>query len=140
MSKTIIWLHEKSLSTPPKLLSLVNEKTRIIYVWDNEYFKNRGYSLKRLVFIYQTLCELPVEIIKGDTLQIFQSLNIDEIITPYTNDLGIRKLFEEISKHLILQVITSDDFVNVDNEYDFKRFFKYWNKAKKTAFLKNGIK
>ena len=30
------------------------------------------------------------------------------------------------------------DFVTLEKSADFKRFFKYWNKAEKTAFLNNG--
>lgn len=139
MGKQIIWLHEKALSKTHLVFEHLNEHTKIIHVWDDNYYQKRGYSLKRLVFIYETLCELPAEIISGNTIEILKKLNPEEILVPYTVDIEIRKIFDELSKVIPIVIIKENAFVDVSDHYEFKRFFKYWKKASQTAFLINGI-
>lgn len=138
MSNQIIWLHDKALSQAHPALDERNESTRVIHVWDDAYYQGRSYSLKRLVFIYETLCELPVEIIHGNTIEVLQSLRPDKIIIPYTADTVIKKLSDDLSKVTEVEIVKEKPFVAVAEDEAFKRFFKYWNKAKNTAFLING--
>ena len=63
MSKEIIWVHEKALNS--NLLADIDDNKKALFIWDNSYFQSRSYTLKRLVFIYETLCQLPVEIIQA---------------------------------------------------------------------------
>ena len=54
-----IWLHEDMLSTAHPVFEQAdfkNEKPLSFFIWDQEYFKAQNYSLKRLVFLYETLC------------------------------------------------------------------------------------
>ncbi len=116
--------------TPPHI--------RAVHIWDPAYYAARGYTLKRLVFIYETLCDLPVEIIKGDTLAQLANLGAQKICVPDTADIGINLLCTAISERLDVERQKAPGFAAISDEYDFKRFFKYWHKAKKTAFLKHG--
>jgi len=98
MSDLIVLLHEKSLRIPDAVVDRLEKDTRVIYVWDDAYYKNRGYSLKRLVFIYETSRSFNVEIVRDDL------------------------------------------FCGEDFSFETKRFFKYWKKAEKTVFLRDGRK
>ena len=138
MGNQLIWLHDKALSQSHPALDELNESTRVIHVWDDAYYQSRSYSLKRLVFIYETLCELPVEIIHGNTTDVLQTLRPDKLIIPYTADTFIKKLSDELSQIAEVEIVKEKPFVAVAPDEAFKRFFKYWNKAKKTAFLING--
>jgi hypothetical protein len=41
-------------------------------------------------------------------------------------------------QHMIpVEIVEEKPFVNIGSGYEFNRFFKYWNKAKNTAFLPN---
>ena len=136
MTNSILWLHDKALSR--KALETLNEQTRAIFIWDEEYFKSRSYSLKRLVFIYETLCEMPLEIIKGDPVEVMDALAPDKIQTLATQDSKIRETISQLSANHTVEVIQPAAFAQVPTDLEFRRFFKYWNKAKKTAFLKDG--
>ena len=93
---------------------------------------------KRLVFIYETLCQMPVEIIKGDIFDIMKSFAPAKIKTFFTSDSKIQEIIQQLSQIYEVEVIRPEPFVQIANHDQFKRFFNYWNKAKKTAFLKNG--
>ncbi len=137
MTKQLIWLHDKALSQEHPVFNNMNEGTKAIYVWDEEFFKKRSYSFKRLVFIYETLCQLQIEIIKGNTLEVLKSFNPKKIITPFTTDTQINNLVKQLSKVFSVEIVKEKPFVNIGSGYEFNRFFKYWNKAKNTAFLIN---
>ena len=138
MDKQLIWLHEKALGHSHPILQNINPKTKIVHVWDEMYYRQRSYSLKRLVFIYENLCELPVEIIMGNTIEVLRSYEPDNIIVPHTADTVIQGLCDELSGHVNLEFIEEKKFAPMTKGYKFTRFFKYWKEAKKTAFLVNG--
>ena len=114
MSDLIVLLHEKSLRIPNAFVGLVNNDTKVIYVWDDEYYKNRGYSLKRLVFIYEALCKLPVQILRGDTTQILTSLNPQKVFIPFTADTGLTKLSQGLAHSFNVEIIKDDLFCEED--------------------------
>ena len=137
MSDLIVLLHEKSLRIPTTVVGLLNKDTKVIYVWDDEYYKNRGYSLKRLVFIYESLCKLPVQILRGDTTQILTSFNPKKVFIPFTADTGLTTLSQSLSRSFNVEIIKDDLFCEEDFDLKTKRFFKYWKKAAKTVFFKS---
>lgn len=136
MDKRIFWLHEKALSGV--LSNKLSDDYKLLFIWDDQYFQNRNYSFKRLVFIYETLCDLSVEIIKGDTLEVMNGLAPAKLTTFFSVDTEIKKITDKLSKNHQVEIIKPQTFVCVDDKLEFKRFFKYWNKAKKTVFLENG--
>lgn len=138
MDNNIIWLHEKALSNYHLVLQQSDEHTKIIHVWDDEYLRKKAYSLKRLVFIYEALGDLPVEIIYGNTINVFKQLSPQKIIVPHTLDSEIRKMCTQLSESMPVDMIHGTDFVELSNTHDFKRFFQYWKKACKSAFCING--
>ena len=140
MSDLIVLLHEKSLRIPNTVVGLLNKDTKVIYVWDDEYYKNRGYSLKRLVFIYESLCKLPVQILRGDTTQILTSFNPKKVFIPFTADTGLTKLSQSLSRSFNVEIIKDDLFCEEDFDIETKRFFKYLKKAEKTVFFRDGKK
>ena len=134
MIDTIIWLHDKGLSISHPLFELPNAGTPCFFIWDDGYFKQRAYSLKRLVFIYESLCEMPIQIVQGNTLEIFTEMRQQKIITPYTADTEINRLIKQLANSFAVETVRAKSFSMAHND-DVKRFFKYWNKAKKTALL-----
>jgi len=138
MANLIVLLHEKSLRIPNTIVDRIKKDTKVVFVWDDEYYKNRGYSLKRLVFIYETISKLPVQILRGDTLQILTSYNPKKVLIPFTADTGLTRLSQSLSRSFNVEIIKDDLFCEEDFSFETKRFFKYWKKAEKTVFFKDG--
>lgn len=138
MDNNMIWLHEKALSNSHLVFQQGDKHTKIIHVWDDDYLRKRAYSLKRLVFIYETLSELPVEIIYGNTINVFKQLRPQKILVPHAPDSEIRKICTQLAQSMPVDMIHDTAFVELSNTHDFKRFFQYWKKACKSAFCING--
>lgn len=138
MNTPLIWIHEQSLRITHPVFSHAPIGTKAVFIWDDHYFHQLNYSLKRLVFIYETLCEMPVQIIHGDTVTIIRDMMPSALYVAASNKPSIISLFNELQKIASVQIIADEDFVLIEKSNDFKRFFPYWNLASKTALKNNG--
>ena len=138
MNAPLIWVHEEALRMTHPLFKAAPERTKAIYVWDDDYFRAVNYSLKRLIFIYETLCELPIDIIRGNTLDVIRELAPPALYIPATNNALILNIIESLEAAFPVTVVEDETFVVIKKPIEFRRFFQYWNKAEKTAFLQNG--
>ena len=138
MNAHLIWLHEEALRLSHPVFKAVPNGTKAIYVWDDVYFHESNYSLKRLIFIYETLCELPIDIIRGNTLDVIRELAPPTLYIPATNNPLIVNIIASLEPTISLKIVEDEAFVVIKKPSEFRRFFQYWNKAEKTAFLHNG--
>ena len=137
----LIWLHEDMLRADHPVFAAAPDAPAC-FMWDDAYMAAQGYGLKRRVFIYESLLELPVEIYQADTLQGLRDLaaqhGADTIVTGKTPNPAIKSLCEDLRDGLSVTTLADTAFVQMDNVPELKRFFKYWNKAKKNAFKFDG--
>jgi hypothetical protein len=138
MNQPLIWLHEEALRVTHPVFRAAPEGTRAIYVWDEEYLRQLDYSLKRLVFMYETLCELHVEILRGDNVSIIKQIAPSILYIPATTKPHIEATISKIKSVANVEMIHDENFVTITKSADIRRFFPYWNMAQKTAFQKNG--
>jgi len=138
MTKPLVWLHEEALRATHPVFNAAPDGTRAVFVWDDDYFRKLDYSLKRLIFIYETLCELPIEIIHGDTKSVIKEISPSGLYVPASNKPHVLALMNDLKSVADLKIIKDEDFVSIPTPADLKRFFKYWSMAETTAFLKNG--
>jgi hypothetical protein len=138
MNKSLIILHEEALRSTHPVFTAAPKGTKAIYIWDDAYINQVNYSLKRLVFIYETLCELPIDIIHGDTISTIKELAPPSIYVPTSNNPYICSLINDLKLITEVNVINEEEFAHIKKPISFKRFFQYWNQAEKTAFLNNG--
>lgn len=138
----LIWLHEDALRADHPLFAATGADAPAYFIWDDAYMAAMGYGLKRRVFIYETLCELSVEICAGDSQATLKALaarhGADEIISGKTPNPRLKDIMSELRAQLKVSTIADTAFVQMDAMPELKRFFKYWNKAKKKAFLFDG--
>lgn len=136
----LIWLHEDCLRASHNLFAAVHgdEDAKAVFIWDDAYMASMHYGLKRRVFIYEALCDLPVEIYAGDTATLLSGFAADEIITGKTPNPLLKEIMTTLRDGKKVTAIADDAFVQMDSPPELRRFFKYWNKAKKRAFLFDG--
>ncbi len=135
MAESIVWLHEDALRITHPVIAAAPPGARLIHVWDDAYLQQVGYSFKRLLFLYETLCALPLEIVHGDTLQMLRSMGAANIYAPATPNPAFQAILQSLPH---ATVIADEPFVRIAKPRDFRRFFQYWGKAEKSAFLING--
>lgn len=138
MKNPIILLHEEALRVTHPIFKVVPEGTKAIYIWDDTHFARANFSLKRLVFIFETLCELPIEIIQGRTLSVIRELAPSTLIVPATNNPLITSTIETLQTIVSVQIVSDNKFAVIKNPSNFRSFFQYWKKVEKSAFLHNG--
>jgi hypothetical protein len=137
MAEPIIWLHEDALRITHPVFKAAPADARVIHIWDDAYLQAAGYSLKRLVFIYETLCALPLDIIRGDMAAVFSDSNIGDMYVPSSINPTVQKIIAAVSPEKKVTVVTEEAFVTIAKPRDFTRFFQYWGKAEKSAFQHN---
>jgi len=138
MRQSIIWVNEDSLRLSHPVFSFSSVDIKAIFIWDDVYFKEAGYSLKRLVFIYETLCELPIQIIRGDTIAILKDYDLCLLYIPESINLFIRDIINQLPETIEINIIEGEPFVCLPRQTQYGRFFQYWNKVEKTALLVDG--
>tara|TARA_B110000971_G_C20031740_1_gene511761 strand:+ start:853 stop:1284 length:432 start_codon:yes stop_codon:yes gene_type:complete len=137
-----IWLHEEALrATHPLFLAPVSPE-KSVFIWDDAYMDAMEYGLKRRVFLYETLLDLPVEIYAGDTLETLKKLaeatGASHIRTAATPNPQLSHIMDALATTVKLERVADEAFVNLPEQDNLRRFFKYWNKAKKLAFQPDG--
>lgn len=143
MAEPIILLHEKCLCPPSVANSWIRSAgdaqsradIRCVHIWDDDYYRRRNYSLKRLVFIYECLQDLQITTYRGDTLEVLAQLNPDMLYVPRSADSVIRALTARVEDRFTVQTIHAPGIADVPETLEAKRFFKFWDHAKKSAMV-----
>ena len=147
----LIILHEDALrlshpifNDQTKSLSDHSDWKKPVFIWDPDYFADAGYSFKRLVFIYETLSAMPVDIYYGKMNDVIVALIEQESLThlfiPKTPNPQLCHFIEFASHQLPTHIIDDDAFVSLERAPDLGRFFRYWNKDKKAALYHDGVR
>jgi hypothetical protein len=139
MEKPIVWVHGDCLSPKGAALSAYPDAPAI-WVWDEALLTQWQISLKRIVFIYECLLELPVTIRRGDVVAevvaFARERGADGVVTVESPSPRFKAICSDLEKALSVKVdVRSPDlFVNYDGYIDLKRFSRYWRTAQKYVF------
>lgn len=129
----ILWIHGDCLRpTNPALLA--HPDAPAIFVWDDALLQQYHISLKRIVFMYEALLELPVTIYRGDVVaqitQFAQLHQADTIVTTATPAPRFKAICSQLRRDYTVQVLSEPVFVDIPANTDTKRFSRYWQVAK----------
>ena len=139
MKKPIVWVHGDCLSPQnPALQEYPNAPA--IWVWDDALLEEWQISLKRIVFIYECLLELPVTIRRGnvaaEVVAFAKEHGADGVATAQSPSPRFEAICNDIEEALSLEVEvwSPEPFVDYDGYIDLKRFSRYWRKAQQYIF------
>lgn len=109
-------------------------------IWDNAYLDTLGYGLKRRFFIYEAVLQLPVSLYQGAMVETVLALTgaEDHVFVAATANPLLRRHISAVAEQRRLTVIADETFVRLPEEVDLRRFFRFWNKAKKSAMKRWG--
>lgn len=141
-SPPIIWVHEDALGLDQPVFEQAGEGAARIFIWDEAYFKGQGYSLKRLVFIYECLLDIPKLILyKGDTRTVLAQLTRGrKLFVAATPNPELQHIVKVVSEYCDATLISALPFSAISDNADMGRFFRYWNGARKSALSIDGIR
>lgn len=140
-SATIVWVHGDCL-TPTSPALQAHPGAPAIFVWDDALLADWQISLKRVVFMYECLLELPVTIRRGEVaaevVAFAHQHNARRIVTTESPSPHFRRLCKRISSAMPsgsrLEVLKVEPFVDYPGHIDLKRFSRYWNTVRRHAF------
>jgi hypothetical protein len=137
----LIWLHEDALRADHPVFAAAGDNSSAVFIWDDAYLQQMDYGFKRLVFIYETLVELPLTILRGDQFECLDRLAREaggRILVPATPNPRLQQTIEGLRRGFEVEMVEDVAFVPLPPELDLKRFFRYWNKARKVAMSPSG--
>ena len=138
MSKNpIVWVHGDCLSPYGPALQKYPDAPAI-WVWDDALLEEWQISLKRIVFIYECLLELPVVIRRGDVASEVAAFakehDADLVVTAESPSPRFKSICDDIEKSLPVEVLAVEPFLDYDGYIDLKRFSRYWKVAQRYVF------
>ena len=142
----LIWLHEGALRRTHPIFALPGKGAPALFIWDRDRFAAGHVGVRRQLFIHETLAELDVEIYEGDAADLMPRLlaarGINRLLVPASPDPVILKQIADIRQAMsavTVDLIEDTPFVTLTMEPDLGRFFRYWNKARKSAMRPHGV-
>ena len=138
MSQALIWLHEDSLRLSHPVFAAAPANCEVVFIWDDQYLLKANYSLKRLVFLYETLSELPILILRGNTLEILSQHPASQLFVPESPNPWIKSICEQLPSNKNIIQIDDEPFVTLKMNTQFRRFFQFWSKVERFAFIHDG--
>ena len=128
----IVWVHGDCLRlTNPALVAVPGAPA--IFVWDDALLHQRRISLKRMVFMYEALLELPVSIYRGDVVahvrMFAQQHQAMRIVTSASVAPRFRQIVTALQQTQRVDVLPEPDFVQLPAASDVRRFTRYWRVA-----------
>lgn len=132
----VLWIHADALS-PAHPIWQGRQGAPALFVWDEALLREWGISLKRVVFIYECLLELPVEIRRGavaeQVLQFARLQGADQILTPASPSPRFRAICTELRQSMPVHVVEAAPFLDYDGPLELQRFSRYWRVASRYA-------
>ena len=131
-TRPIVWVHGDCLSPyGPALTAYPGAPA--IWVWDDALIEEWRLSLKRIVFIYECLLDLPVVIRRGDVatevLAFAREHDADGIATASSPSPRFRAICNRLRSDLPVAVLPVEPFLTYTGRLDLRRFSRYWATA-----------
>jgi hypothetical protein len=125
----IVWVHGDCLSPHSPALAAYPQ-VPALFVWDDALLAEWRISLKRIVYIYECLLELPVAIRRGDVaaelLHFAAEHTADAVITVESPSPRFRAIRDAVAGTLAVQTMPVPPLVNYNGRLDLRRFSRYW--------------
>lgn len=140
LSRPVVWLHGDNLS--PHSPALTTAAAPAVWVWDDALLERAQISLKRILFMYECLLELPVTIRRGDVaaevLRFAAEQGADGVITNASPAPGFAAIRRQLEQTLPVVVLAEAPFVTPPAGIDLRRFSRYWRKVADSAMQVQG--
>ena len=146
----LVWLHEGALRLTHPVFAAGGPDAATIFIWDRDRLAASHVGIKRQLFIYETLAEMSesrsLDIHEGRAAEMLPCLaaqaGANRVLVPSSPDLALRAeigVIRRAAPDLEIVEIEDTPFVTLANTPDLGRFFRYWNKARKSALRPQGI-
>lgn len=130
--KTILWIHEDCLN-PQSAALQAHPGAAAVFVFPRAV----TISLKRIVFIYECLLELPVEIRRGEVepeiAAFAREHGATRIVTMASPNPEIAAAVRALQQLFDVEVIEPPPFTDYRGAVSLRRFSQFWRKVEPYA-------
>ena len=134
MSKRLFWVHEDALSMDHPMFERFQPGDAVCFVWDDEHLESMGYGFQRLVFVYETICEMGIQVYRGSTVRTLNDLahahEASVLCVPHSLNPALQQQMASLEQELTVEVVRSEPFASLDKAPNLRRFFAYWKLAR----------
>ena len=138
----IVWVHGDCLRPGNPALAAA-PGAPAIFVFDDALLDDYGTTLKRLVFLYECLLELPVTIRRGDVaeqvLAFAHGHGAERVLTTPSPAPRFLEIGRRLDAEIPLTVVPEIPFLAYDGHLDLRRFSRYWKVAQRYAYGQAGL-
>lgn len=138
MSGDLVWLHEDALRRDHPCVITAGEGAACLHIWDDAYLQAADYSLKRLVFLYETAAEAGIDMVGGDSFLTLLRHPAGRVWIPRSPNPFMRTVAERLRAHKQVTEVEDDAFAHLPPEPAHTRFFAYWRQAETSACRRDG--
>lgn len=135
--KPLVWVHADCMRRDAPFWT-PHGNSPAVFVFDGRQIHEDQWTLKRIAFLYECLLELPVEILRGDTVeQLLAAMKqhaCDSVVTAESLDPRIHATIESLQQHTFVEVVADVLFVDLHGPIDLRRFSRYWQRAQGRLF------
>jgi hypothetical protein len=135
--KPILWMHGDCLS-PQNAAYQAYPNAPAVFVFDDALLAEMGITLKRVMFMYECLLEMPVTIRRGDVVTEVLAFAYEQqahsIATVDSPSPRFHRLCAAIGETLPVEVLEEIPFLDYDGQLDLGRFSRYWREAQRHLF------
>ena len=142
----LVWIHEDALRQSHPVFAAAAPGSPAVFIWDNASLEARHIGPKRRLFIYQTLAGMEIDIIAGTAVLVIPALiaqhGVTRLLVPGTPNPAFHAQLSFVRRacpDLQTGIIDDTPFVRLAQTPDLGRFFRYWNKARKSALRHGGL-
>jgi deoxyribodipyrimidine photo-lyase len=133
--RVLVWVHDDDLSPSSPTLA-TGPGSPAAYVWDPALVEARGWTLKRLMFVSESLADHPAAQHLGPAAETLAALaagqDIDHIATTASPDPDVGAVVAALrSRGLRVTTFEPPAFVTLDRPVDLGRFSRYWRLAER---------
>lgn len=125
----LVWLHGDSLSAEDPAARRHPGAHRV-FVFDRPLLERQPLSFKRLFFLYECAGEAADEIRLGDPVEELlgacRARGADRIAVTASIAPRFHEMVELLRGHLLVEVVPTEPFVPVPEDYTPKRFSGFW--------------
>lgn len=132
---TIVWIHGDCLSPYNPALQACPQAAAV-FVWDDALLEAWQISLKRIVFLYESLLELPVTIRRGDPAEEIARFasrhHAQTIATTPSPSPRFAHICEQLrTQNFHIELHPVEPFLDYTGQLDLGRFSRYWQVARR---------
>jgi len=131
---SVVWVHEDAITLDHPVFKAAGSDASPVFIWDTLAHDRLGYSLKRRVFIYECAHELNIPIYAGDPHDILTALaDGGAIYAAVSPDPDINAVLSALRETQDVITIEAPLLAQIPANTDTGRFFRFWNRARKSA-------